>query len=328
MTGPADPEVLVRVVRSGLEESVHHGHVAVCDAEGRLIAFAGDPHRRVFARSCMKPLQAAVALSLIEDELTDREVAVMCASHNGEPVHIETVEALLARGGLGFDALRCPPGWPLDEQSTARAGEKRRETHNCSGKHAGMVLACRRAGWDLETYRQPVHPLQTRVTEVVLLVTGLEEVSTGVDGCGVVVHGMALSRMATLFARLATPARWTGLEAAVARAGAAMRAEPYLVAGRNRVDTALMEVTPDLVVKAGAEGLLCAASLSRGIGVAVKVADGGARADAPALIHALLELGLLDHEAVEPLTPHARPAVLGGGLPVGESIADFALRRD
>jgi len=99
------------------------------------------------------------------------------------------------------------------------------------------------------------------------------------------------------------------------------------VAGRNRVDTALMEVTPDLVVKAGAEGLLCAASLSRGIGVAVKVADGGARADAPALIHVLIELGLLDHDAVEPLKPHARPAVLGGGHPVGESIADFALHR-
>jgi L-asparaginase II len=299
----------------------------VCDAEGRLVAFAGNPDRVVFARSCMKPLQAAVSLSLIGDELTDREVAVMSASHNGEPVHVETVAALLARGGLGFDALRCPPGWPLDQQSMARAGEQRRELHNCSGKHAGMVLACRRSGWDLETYREPSHPLQARITEAVLRATGLEQVRTGVDGCGVVVHGMELSLMATLFARLAAPAAWADLEGPVARATAAMRARPYLVAGRNRVDTALMEATPDLVVKAGAEGLLCASSLSRGIGVAVKVADGGARADAPALIHALSQLGVLDDGAVETLASHARPAVLGGGLPVGEMIADFALRR-
>jgi L-asparaginase II len=327
MTESAKGALLVRVVRSGLEESLHHGHVAVCDAEGRLVAFAGDPHREVFARSCMKPLQAAVSLSLIEDELTDREVAVMCASHNGEPVHIETVAALLARGGLGFDALRCPPGWPLDQHSMARAGEQRRELHNCSGKHAGMVLACHRAGWDLETYREPGHPLQARITDTVLLATGLEQVRTGVDGCGVVVHGLPLSRLATLFARLATPVAWAGLEGPVARAGAAMRAETYLVAGRGRVDTAVMEATPDLVAKAGAEGLLCAASLSRGMGVAVKVADGGARADAPALIHALFALGILDDGAVEILASHARPAVLGGGAPVGEMIAGFALHR-
>jgi L-asparaginase II len=324
----AHPEPLARLVRSGLEESVHFGDVAVCDADGRLQAMAGDPDRPLFARSSMKPLQAAVSLSAgVEEDLTDREVAVMCASHNGEPVHIESVAGLLQRGGLGFDALRCPPGWPLDPQEMARAGTARRELHNCSGKHAGKLLACVRSGWDTERYLDPDHPLQRRILEAVLNGTGLSEVHVGVDGCGAPVHGMPLSSMATLFARLASTDRWDALAPFVTRATSAMVAEPYLVAGRDRVDTALMEAAPGLFVKAGAEGLICTGVPEQGMGVAVKIADGSSRGAGPALISALRELDVLDDGQVERLASHARPPTLGGGLPVGELAPSFSLRR-
>ena len=127
--GAAAP--LVRVVRSGLEESIHLGHVAVCDTDGRLVASAGDPRRKVFARSSMKPVQAAVSLAAIGEALPDRKVAVMCASHNGEPVHIAAVRSILTNAGVSFSALRCPPGWPLDAASMARAVRARRELNNC-----------------------------------------------------------------------------------------------------------------------------------------------------------------------------------------------------
>ncbi|HVH53114.1 MAG TPA: asparaginase, partial [Actinomycetota bacterium] len=159
----ASGTVLARVLRSGLEESVHLGHVAVCDVDGHLVAWAGDPHRLVFARSTMKPVQAAVSLGAIGDGLGDDLVAVMCASHNGEPVHVAAVRRLLRAAGLGLSALRNPPGWPLDPRSMARAGRPRRVLHNCSGKHAGMVAGCERRGWDLEGYRSAAHPLQRRV---------------------------------------------------------------------------------------------------------------------------------------------------------------------
>ncbi len=161
------PVPLVRVVRSGLEESVHLGHVAVCDADGRLVASAGDPRHTVFTRSSMKPLQAAVSLRAIGDGLTDRAVAVMCASHNGEPVHVGVVRSLLATAGLSSAALRCPPAWPIDPESMARAVHPNRELNNCSGKHAGMVLACMRTGWDPETYLRATHPLQRRIHRAV-----------------------------------------------------------------------------------------------------------------------------------------------------------------
>jgi L-asparaginase II len=313
-------------MRSGLEESVHLGHVAVSNADGRVVAFAGDPQRMVFARSSMKPLQASVSLSVaIDESLTDGEVAVMCASHNGEDVHVQAVERILGRAGLGFDALQCPRDWPLDAEAAATAGHRRRELHNCSGKHAGKLLATARAGWDGQTYLEPDHPLQQRILEAVLAATDQAQVRVGVDGCGAPVHGMPLERMALLFARLADPARLGPLEPFARRAVTSMLAQPYLVAGRNRVDTALMEIAGNVAVKVGAEGLLCAAVLDGPLGVAVKVADGTARAAGPALIQTLRALTVLDDGQVEKLRPHARPDVLGGGHPVGHMEAAVSL---
>jgi L-asparaginase II len=316
---------LVRVVRSGLEESVHEGDVAVVDGKGAVTSFAGDPDRLLFARSSMKPLQATVSLSCAPLDFTDREIAVMCASHNAEPVHVETVRSLMKRAGIAEEALRCPAVRPWDEEAAAADAKKRRINSDCSGKHAGMLAASRAQRWPLDSYRKPTHPLQGQVLEAVLSVTGLESVQVGIDGCGVPVHGMPLRRLATVYARLGTPERWGPLEPSVRRIVGAMSAEPYMVAGRNRPDTALMEVAPNVIAKGGAEGLLCAAVLDREIGVAVKVQDGSHRAAGPALIRALALLGVLDRDQLERLEGFASPPVLGGGEPVGVITASFDL---
>jgi L-asparaginase II len=318
---------LVRVVRSGLEESVHLGHVAVCDADGRLVARIGDAHRRVFARSCMKPLQAAVSLAAIGDlPLSDREIAVMCSSHNAEPIHLGAVRSLLERAGLGPSALRTPPAWPLDEEEMARAHHRNPQFHDCSGKHAGMLLACVRAGWDPATYLQRSHPLQRRVLAAVQRSTDESDVEIGVDGCGAPVHGVSLAAMATMYARLAETERLGTLAETTDRAIEAMLAEPYLVGGRDRDDTAVMEATGDVVAKEGAEALDCAAVLSSGLGVAVKIADGGYRAAGPALLHALAQVGGLDPAHLAVLSDRMRPPVLGGARPVGHLEPVFTLR--
>ncbi|HEY7666894.1 MAG TPA: asparaginase [Actinomycetota bacterium] len=308
---------LVRVVRSGVEESVHLGHVAVCDADGRLLASAGDPEHVVFARSCTKPLQASVSLGAIGEALPDREVAIACASHNGEPVHVGAVRAVLRRAGLEADALRNPPGWPLDAQAMARAQHKHKLLHNCSGKHAAMLLACVRNGWDPQTYPRASHPLQRRIQRAVVAAAGVERVAMGVDGCGVPVHGMPLRAMATLYARLAEPERLGPLAPTAERCVEAMLAEPYLVGGRRRDDTDIMQATGDVVAKAGAEGLGCATVLPSGLGVAVKVADGGYRAVPPALIAALAAVDGLTAAHLKALGRHARPPLTGGDRTVG-----------
>ena len=318
------PVPLVRVVRSGFEESVHLGSVAVVDVDGRLVAHAGDPERVAFARSSMKPLQATVSLSLAGEELTDQEMAVMCASHNGEPIHVEAVRSILRRAGLGFEALRCPPSRPLDPGSPVLSPHPR--YHNCSGKHAGMLLACARQGFDLPSYRDPDHPLQQEVLRAVTAVGGPPR-TVGVDGCGVPVHALSLREMAGLYARLVSGHAPGPLAQPAARAVAAMTAAPYLVAGRQRVCTAVMETAAGVILKVGAEGLVCAGVAGSGLGVAAKAEDGASRAQAPVIVHALAQLGALDDGALDRLTAHARPAVLGGGEPAGHLEPAFELVR-
>jgi L-asparaginase II len=282
----------------------------------------------VFARSCMKPLQGAVSLhSMGAEPLPDREMAVLCGSHNGEPVHLGAVRALLERAGLTPDALQTPADYPLDRESMARSQLPNPLFHNCSGKHAGMLLGSVRAGWDPGTYRRRSHPLQRRVTRAVVRATGVEDPVMGIDGCGVPVHGMPLQGMATLFARLVRPERLDHLDASVDRATTAMLTEPYLVGGRARLDTEVMRVTGDVVVKEGAEALVCAAIVPSGIGVALKVADGGYRAYGVALMAALRQLDAVDASHLGELARFARPPVKGGGLPVGSVESLLSLKR-
>jgi L-asparaginase II len=319
------PIPLVREIRSGLEESMHSGDVAVVDVEGRLVASAGDPEIALFARSSMKPVQASVSLSLAPFDFPPTEVAVMCASHNAEPVHVDTVRSLLARAGVPEPALQCPPSRPWDEETAVSAPTRLPINSDCSGKHGGMLAACTAQAWPLDSYRSPEHPLQQAVLQAVLRATGLPGLRVGVDGCGVPVHAMPLGAMARIYAWLTAPAGWGALEPHVERAVHAMIAEPYMVAGRNRVDTAVMQAAPGLVAKGGAEGLLCAAWPAAGLGVAVKIRDGSPRATGPALIHALASVGALTGEHVAALASFARPAVLGGGERVGELVPEFAL---
>jgi len=319
--------VLARVIRSGVEEATHVGHVAVCDADGKLVAVAGDPDREVFARSCLKPLQTAVALQLIDEELTDREIAVMSSSHNAEPVHLRAVHAVLQRAGLTTASLRCPPAWPLDPDTMAKSGRRRRELHDCSGKHAGMLLACVCAGYERATYLARSHPLQRRIRRATLAALDREDTQVGVDGCGAPIFAGAVRDWATLFARLGEPERLGSVAEGAETAVGAMLAEPYLVGGRGRLDTDVMSVTGTVMVKEGAEALTCAAIPELGLGIAVRAEDGGDRAVGPALIRALRDLGAITRLEATDLRDHARPVVLGGGRPVGEVLSDLSLRR-
>lgn len=275
----------------------------------------------------MKPLQAAVSLDRIGEDLPSDLVAIMCASHTGEPEHIRAVRLLLRRAQVPVGALGCPPALPEGPDDVRGFARPARIAHNCSGKHAGMLFACSRRGWDLASYLAPRHPLQRAVLRAVRRGTGIDRPVIGVDGCGVPVHGLPLWAMATLFARLARPEHLGPEADGAARAVQAMRAHPLLIRGRGRPDSVIMDRVPGVVSKFGAEAVHCAAVLEEGIGVAVRVEDGAERASAPALIRALEDLGAISPRQLERLRGVARPPVLGGGRTVGEVRAAFWLRR-
>jgi L-asparaginase II len=304
---PANP-VLIQLTRGDMVESDHRGAAAVVDGEGRIVAAWGDIGRPVYPRSAIKPVQA---LALIETGAADAfavgpaEIALACASHNGERTHVEAVAAWLGRMGLDESDLECGAHMPLGAAAGAgllRAGAPFGRLHNnCSGKHAAMLATARHMGEPTAGYIQPDHPVQRRIRALQAEMGGvdLDDAPMGTDGCGIPTLGMSLAALARAMACLASP---DGLALARAEASrrvvAAMTAHPHMVAGRERFCTRVMAAGGGgVVVKTGAEGVYTAALPGAGIGIALKIDDGATRA-AEATIAALLpRFGALDDRA-------------------------------
>jgi len=250
--------------------------------------------------------------------LTDEELAVACASHNAEEPHLAAVRSILEKAHLSEADLQNgahPPLYAPAAGGLAHSGEEPKSIHgNCSGKHAGMLALCVHMGWETGSYRDPDHPLQLWIVEIVARVCGLQrdEILLGGDGCGVPAFGMPLRNLATGFARLATDEGLPDdLAGAAVRVRGVMREHPYMVAGTGRFDTAVMRGT-DLVSKSGAEAMFCAGS-PEGWGLALKITDGASRAVRPAALATLARRGV-----EVPDEPESRPVRDLRGEVVGE----------
>lgn len=265
----------------------------VVDTDGGVVRSWGDPRRRTHPRSAVKPLQA---LPLVETGaadafgLGDVELALACASHEGETAHVAAVEAWLGRIGCSPRDLEC--GAQAGRGTSASA-------NNCSGKHAGFLTVARHLGAPTGGYRHGDHPVQQLVTAALAGATGvaIDPTDAGIDGCGIPVHPVPLSAMATAGARFGAPDRWPDPRPQAARRlAAAMVAQPWYVAGTDRLCTHLLGAgAGDLLVKGGAEGVQLASLPTPGLGIAVKAEDGARRAAEMALGHAL---ATLDHADV------------------------------
>jgi L-asparaginase II len=297
---------LAAVTRGSLVESIHRGRFVVCDPDGNLLEAVGDPEAYIYARSSAKPFQALpLVLSGAADAfgLTDRELAVACASHNAQGPHLAAVRSILEKGGLTEDDLQSGAHPPLHESAAdqlIRSGEGPRPIHgNCSGKHAGMLAVCVYEGYETVTYRDPANPLQRRILGLIAEVCSLreDELLVAGDNCGVPTFALPLRSFATGLARFATgnviPDE---LAFAALRIGDAMQKHPFMVAGTGRFDTQLMDST-GLLVKGGAEAVLAVGS-KEGWGMALKISDGSRRAVRPAALAALGVMGVEVPEAV------------------------------
>ncbi|HEX6111670.1 MAG TPA: asparaginase [Geminicoccaceae bacterium] len=321
------PPIGVLVWRGERVESEHRVAYVVADPDGRLLQSAGDVDRPVFPRSAVKPLQA---IALVESgaaerfALTERELALACASHSGEPEHVRLVNAWLARLGLDGSALECgahPPLHGPSAESLVTTGRSPERIHNnCSGKHAGMLTLARHLEVPVAGYSRADHPVQRRVADVLRAMTGLAELAPpAIDGCGIPAFAIALGPLAVAMARFAHPAGLPAARAqACARLQAAMRAHPYLVAGTDRACTEIMTAAPQVLVKTGAEGVYAACLPRRRLGLVLKVADGAGRAAPVALLALLRALDALDAQASTALAHRMRPELRNhAGVVVG-----------
>jgi len=326
---------LVEALRGGAVESTHRGAWAVVDADGDVVASAGDIDRPIFPRSAVKLLQA---LPLVESGaaerygLGDEQLAIACASHNGEPRHVAVAASMLAAAGVDDAALECGAHWPyrdVVQREMAAAGSTPSALHNnCSGKHAGFVcLGCLLAGDAdkrafLSGYVKPEHPVMREVGDAIEAATGwrLADTPRGTDGCSIPTYAIPLRHLALAFARAGSG---IGLREGRARAAkrlmAAVTAEPFMVGGSGRFDTRIIERLGERVFcKVGAEGVFCAAFPKAGLGVAVKMDDGASRA-CEVVMAALIER-FVRLDEVERGFVHAfadQPLVNWNGIEVG-----------
>ncbi len=300
---------------------MHAVAACACDVRGRIALAYGTIDVPVYLRSAAKPFIAAeIVASGTADRFgfDARELAVIAASHNGEPYHIAAVASILRKIGLDVSALHCgasPPSYEPAAAALAAAGESATAIHhNCSGKHAGILALCVAEGYPIDTYLEPAHPAQQRILAFCARMSDDDAAAwpIGVDGCGIPVYATSLRRAALAFARFATLEGIGDADAAaLLRVRAAMGEHPAYVAGTGRFDTALMQATRGAVVcKAGAEAVHASALLDGGLGCVLKVVDGGRRAAAPAQIALLDALGALDGDAREALAAFARPEIV------------------
>ncbi|MEI2297686.1 asparaginase [Ensifer sp. MJa1] len=290
--------VLVEVTRGNLVESRHRGMVVAVDGDGRTVFSLGDTDAAVFPRSACKAMQG---LPLMESGAADaygfgnKELALACSSHSGEPEHVELAAKMLAATGRDVSALECGAHWSSDQKTLigqARSFDAPTALHNnCSGKHAGFICACCHSGTEPRGYVGYEHPLQQEIRGTMESLTGaiLAQDNCGVDGCSIPTYAVPLKGLAHGFAKMATG---VGLGTERARASKrlieACMAEPFFVAGTKRACTRLMKTAPGRIfAKTGAEGVFCAAIPEKGVAIALKCEDGTTRA-AEAMVAATL----------------------------------------
>jgi L-asparaginase II len=317
--GTASPHVpLALAVRGDGIDAVHYGSVAVVDRDGRLLYGAGDPGFVTMTRSALKPFQAMPFVAgggLERFGYTPRETALLCASHSGEPRHIEAVADMLAKAGNTADDLQCgthAPGFYDVRGEVPPPPPYTPLAHNCSGKHSGMLAYCVQCGLPKASYLDPAHPLQREIRRAVAHFTGVSEseLRMGIDGCSAPNYAVPISALARAFARLAGAADDPVYGRAPKTLADAMSDHPEMVSGEHRNDLALMRAgRGDWVTKIGAEGVQAIGIRSRGWGIAVKVVDGAKRGLHPATVATLDALGLLDAGQRAELAEWWRPKV-------------------
>jgi L-asparaginase II len=341
----ADP--LVEVKRGAITESRHRGHIVVVEPDGNIVSYAGSPENVTFLRSSAKPFQAMPLLVSGAAErfgFTDREVALACASHNGEPIHTELAASMLQKIGLGPEALKCGVHEPYSVEEAAklrRLGQLPNVLqNNCSGKHAGMLAVAKHLGAPIENYDSPENPVQKAIADTVSQFSGVSvtDLAVAIDGCGVPIFGITMKAIALAFARLVSPPPTFDkvTRDACERIVRVMNAYPELIGGTsNRLDTEIMRAAPGrLISKVGAEGVYAAGinpceEWPNGLGLAIKIEDGDdKRARPTVVIESLRQLGVLVDESLDAVSRYAFfPVVNRRGDVVGEVRASFSLRK-
>ena len=340
-------EPLVEVRRGSITESRHRGHIVVAEPDGNIVRYLGSSQNVTFLRSSAKPLQALPLLvsgAAQRFGFTDQEVALACASHNGEPIHTELAASMLEKIGLRPEALKCGVHEPYSIEVAGKLRQLGQSPNvlqnNCSGKHAGMLALAKHLGASTEDYLSAENPVQKAIADEVSQFSdvAVTDMAVGVDGCAAPIFGITVKAMALAYARLVSPPAMfdKATRDACERIVRVMSTYPELIGGTSdRLDTEIMRAAPGMLIsKVGAEGVYTAGikpceEWPNGFGLALKIEDGeDKRARPTVVIESLRQLGVLKDESLEAVARYAFSPVLNRrGEVVGEIRASFTLKQ-
>ncbi len=333
-------ELLVQVTRGGYVESRHYGDVAIINSSGKLLYRVGDPHRFTFWRSAAKPFQAipfVEAGGIERYEISSEELALMTSSHGGEEAHVDAVRSILDKIHRKEEELDCGIAVPMHGETASKMLQQGKDylpaNNACSGKHTAMLALADLLSIPTENYIVADHLIQQMMHTVIAACCNMlpEEVKIAVDGCGVPVFGMGIDQMALAYARLTKPEDYFSQKRAEAlrKILNAMVQHPFYVAGTDRLDTILMQVTKGrIVAKLGAEAVYNVGIVDQGIGICLKIDDGNYRAIDPVIIDILNSLGFITPEELKQLEHRWKPKLYNHRKDIiGELVPVFALSK-
>jgi L-asparaginase II len=316
-------EILAKVIRGDTVESIHRGHLIILGAGGEVLHSTGSPKTVTFIRSSAKPFQAMPFVTTgayDEYEFSEEELALACASHSGERIHVRIAEQMLSRIDMYEAYLRCGAHLPFNEKEAERmmrAGEQPTQLHNnCSGKHAAMLAVAKKLEADLQTYEQLDHPVQQAILEAFAAFSEVpvKKIRMGVDGCAAPNFAVPVASMAKAFLNLVSPPDTIDVKLRIAadRIVSAMVKFPELIGGSDRLDTMLMQAAPGQIIsKVGADGVWLCAVLPcerwpQGLGIGLKIEDGDDRRGRPVVaVEILRQLGIIPQDALREISPSA-----------------------
>ncbi|MCF8008356.1 MAG: asparaginase [Halanaerobiales bacterium] len=312
-------EYIADLYRNKIIESKHRGDIAVVNPEEKLLFFTGDPDKITYLRSAAKPFQILPVINSGAADyfnFSNKEIAVMSASHNGEQEHVNTVRSILKKIKVNEKRLNCGIHDPYNKDAAHQLylnGDKPTEIHNnCSGKHAALLALSKYNEWDLENYILKEHPVQQLVLETISDVTNTKknDIYIGEDGCGVVVFGLSIKKMSYGFARLANPEYLPiKYKEAAQRVVESIKDHPYMIGGKDRFNTELINIMGNkLTAKMGAEGVFGIGIFNQ-YGICIKVEDGNSRAIPPVVIDLLKKLKIIDKKELNKLSKYQKSLV-------------------
>lgn len=329
---------LAILTRSSRVESIHRGYFCITDPQKNIVYSIGNPDTKVYLRSSAKPIQAVAFVSsgaMDKFNISLEELGIICSSHSGEDFHREAVSSILSKIGLSEENLSCGVANPYNQEminELIKKGERPSQLYNCcSGKHAGMLALCRYNNFPVEGYTEPEHPVQQLILKTIaeLLECATNDVTLGIDGCGIPTFMVTLHQASYLYSLLAHGYNGIGkYKDAFGLIQKAMTSYPRMINGDKEFCTDLITLSEGKVIgKVGAEGIYCVSIPEMQLGICIKISDGNERGVYPVTTHILSELGVLNKQAMDKLKVWAYPPVKNHkGLVVGYTIPVFSIR--